>query len=355
MKTPESTPFVLLDVNPLNHRLSGVGKVVQMMQEDLLQDDRIRFQSWFTSTTDCVVPVHDAYQVSLHRRWAYWWLPMVPDQIAITHFTNAMVPFLMPETRLGIKVLTLHDLALVHPDHNWIPEKKSVRWKIERALKQADHFVCVSETTRQDFLDLHPEKEDQSTVISPHPGSDFRRFAESMEIHKNIRLQEKPYFLIVGNQNERKNPLLAIEAWLSLPESYQNEVDLILIGDAGNQSDAIRKTVKSEKIKILGYRSDEETWRWMSGALALLAPARYEGFGLQVQESLWMGTPVLASNIPVFMEQFSGYAELVEQKKEDWVEALKKRIENGRSEEKKLRREINGNAYGDLYLRLLNR
>lgn len=329
--------------------------MVQMMQEDLLQDDRIRFQSWFTSHSECVVPVPEGYRIPFHRRWAYWWLPQVPDRISITHFTNAMVPFIMPETRLGIKVLTLHDLALVHPDYNWIPEKKSVRWKIESALKRADHFVCVSETTRKDFLDLHPGKEDQVSVISPHPGADFRRFAETHEKQKTFKFQEKPYFLIVGNQNERKNPLLAIEAYLSLPDSCQQEVDLVLIGDEGNQSEKIKSTAKSGRIKILGYRSDEETWNWMLHAHALLAPARYEGFGLQVQESLWLGTPVLASDISVFREQFSGYADLLEQKKEVWVEALRKKSENGKSEERKLRREINRNEYGDLYLRLLNR
>lgn len=329
--------------------------MVQAMQEDLLQDERIRVQPWFTSTTECVVPVPEPFQVSLHRRWAYWLLPDVPSGVSITHFTNAMIPFLMPESRMGIKVLTLHDLALIHPDHEWIPEKKSVRWKIERALQRADHFVCVSETTRQDFLDLYPDRTGDVTVIHPHPGFTFRQFAETIEMRNQSGHQGKPYFLVVGNQNERKNPLLAIEAFLILPESYRKEVDLILIGEAGNQTDSIRKAVKSEQLKSLGYRSDEETWTWMAGALALLAPARYEGFGLQVQESLWLGTPVLASDIPVFREQFSGYAELLEQNKEVWAESMKKRIESGKREEKKLRREFNGKEYGDLYLRLLNR
>ncbi len=353
VKSQNEIPRILLDVNSLNHRLSGVGKVTAMVLEDLLTDSRLQVVPWVTSVTDNVVPVPDLFRIPFHRRWAYWLLPDLPGRISISHFTNAMIPLILPEQRAGLKVITVHDLALLLPAYRMVREKASVRKKIERAIRRAGHFVCVSRTTESDLLNLLPGAEGRTTVIYPHPGADFLGFSEKAGFFQPP--QEKPYFLLIGNQNERKNALLAVEAWCSLPEPVRKQADLVLIGDAGNQTDAIREAMKGLPVKLLGYLPDEACWNWMAGARAVLAPAVYEGYGLQVQEALWLGTPVIASDIPVFRELFDPQAKLVPLEKEAWREALKQQIEGREIREAVRRPEIRRAEYGDLYLRLLNR
>ena len=48
--------------------------------------------------------------------------------------------------------------------------------------------------------------------------------------------------------------------------------------------------------------SDEELAQWLSHAQALLFPSFIEGYGLPLLESFSLGTPVIASNLPVFQE-----------------------------------------------------
>lgn len=43
----------------------------------------------------------------------------------------------------------------------------------------------------------------------------------------------------------------------------------------------------------------------MRGASMLIQPSLYEGFGIPPLESLFLGTPVVLSNIPVFKELYA--------------------------------------------------
>ena len=60
----------------------------------------------------------------------------------------------------------------------------------------------------------------------------------------------------------------------------------------------------AQNVKFLGYISDEEMKWYMQHAKALLFPSFYEGFGIPPLEALALGTPVIASDIPVLHETF---------------------------------------------------
>lgn len=62
----------------------------------------------------------------------------------------------------------------------------------------------------------------------------------------------------------------------------------------------------AQNVKFLGYISDEEMKWYMQHAKALLLPSFYEGFGIPPLEALALGTPVIASDIPVLHEIFGG-------------------------------------------------
>jgi glycosyltransferase involved in cell wall biosynthesis len=56
------------------------------------------------------------------------------------------------------------------------------------------------------------------------------------------------------------------------------------------------------KVIELNHCDDDELARWLGGARALLMPSFAEGFGLPIIEALRLGTPVIASDLPIFRE-----------------------------------------------------
>lgn len=115
----------------------------------------------------------------------------------------------------------------------------------------------------------------------------------------------RPYALMVGTIEARKNHLLAFRAWERLvdergPESIP---DLVCIGRLGWNSseflDAMHTTQGlGGKVNLLtASTSDADLVRFYSHAEFTLYPSRYEGWGLPVSESLGFGiVPVVADN-----------------------------------------------------------
>jgi glycosyltransferase involved in cell wall biosynthesis len=117
----------------------------------------------------------------------------------------------------------------------------------------------------------------------------------------------QPYFVIVGTIEPRKNHLLLLNLWRDIACGAASSPKLIAIGARGWENEqvcdmfercaAIRPHVmKVERLypAALG--------QLLADAQALLMPSFDEGYGLPVVEALTLGTPVIASDIPVFRE-----------------------------------------------------
>jgi glycosyltransferase involved in cell wall biosynthesis len=118
----------------------------------------------------------------------------------------------------------------------------------------------------------------------------------------------KPYFLTVGTIEGRKNHLLLLEMWERLVDSMgSNAPGLVIIGRRGWQAEQTFRKLDDlgpleGHVTEIANCGDEELASWIAGARALLMPSFVEGFGLPVMEALQLGTPVIASNLPVYRE-----------------------------------------------------
>jgi len=118
----------------------------------------------------------------------------------------------------------------------------------------------------------------------------------------------RPYFICVGTIEPRKNLVFLLSIWRRLAATLGDDTPwLILAGKRGWENEEIIDHLdRSPPIRRFVHEvndlTDEQLARLISGANALLAPSRAEGFDLPVAEAGALGTPVIGSDIPVHRE-----------------------------------------------------
>ena len=119
---------------------------------------------------------------------------------------------------------------------------------------------------------------------------------------------ERPYFVVLGTIEPRKNHLLLLHVWRQLvAEMGEAAPRLVVIGQRGWECEQVvdlldRCTALREHVIELPRCDDQELATWLAHAQALLFPSFIEGFGMPLVEALTLRVPVIASDLPVFRE-----------------------------------------------------
>ncbi len=66
----------------------------------------------------------------------------------------------------------------------------------------------------------------------------------------------------------------------------------------------IKKHKLSKHISLLGFLADEEAYSLIKGSTVFVFPSHEEGFGMAVAETIALGVPIVAYDLPVFHETF---------------------------------------------------
>ncbi|WP_445636140.1 FkbM family methyltransferase [Nostoc sp. DSM 114161] len=161
------------------------------------------------------------------------------------------------------------------------------------AIKYASAFIAVSKNTARDLVTYFPKISLQSIKIAEN-GVDRTTFsvANQEDIH-DFKIKygiTKPYFLLVRLGNVYKNSILFFKAFSQLKSSYG--FDIVVTGSDGVLSPEFRAYTSGSIVHMLDL-SDEELAIAYSGAVALVYPSKYEGFGLPIVEAMACGCPVI--------------------------------------------------------------
>jgi hypothetical protein len=93
-------------------------------------------------------------------------------------------------------------------------------------------------------------------------------------------------------QHGYKNAALAFRAWSLLPQEERQSLTLFCSGGKPELEAALREHVPVESVRIARL-NDDDLRRAYTGAVALVYPSLYEGFGLPVVEAMSCGCPVI--------------------------------------------------------------
>ena len=115
------------------------------------------------------------------------------------------------------------------------------------------------------------------------------------------------YFLMLSTLEPRKNQLLLVNLWRAAAERGDDYIPyLILVGKDGWCNENLKAVLNRgrflEKVIVLEGLVDDDLVCLIKNAKATLFPSFVEGWGLPVVESASVGTPVIASDIPVLRE-----------------------------------------------------
>ena len=198
-----------------------------------------------------------------------------------------------PRQRGGVRLAIVYDvIPLLFPE--WVsPRTRKAHLRSLKQIKdRADHIVAISEVTKRDLVEHLSISAERISVA--YPGVDAT-YSTALAKPPSV-VQERPYVVVVGTTNARKNLVRMLQAFAELAQT-DTDLDLVVVGSADADEGAIRAEVErhgiASRVHRLGYVSDAELAGIVAGARCLVFPSLYEGFGMPVLEAMACGCPVI--------------------------------------------------------------
>lgn len=238
------------------------------------------------------------------------------EQSEITQFFNYVIP---PGTK-GKAAVFIHDMVLMAcPETMRLKSRLWLKLTLKHSCQRAAAIMTGSEFSKREIIRYLKADPDKIHVIPD--GVDQKLFHPhytSVEIEqvKNTYGICGEYLLYVGTIEPRKNLLRMMKAFANLRTDgrISPSLKLILVGGNGWKNTDIYQTASAcqsgDSILFTGYLPEAAIPPLMCGAICLLFPSFYEGFGMPVIEAMACGTPVITSKNTA-MEEISGDAALL--------------------------------------------
>jgi glycosyltransferase involved in cell wall biosynthesis len=250
-------------------------------------------------------------------RQTYWPIqrcltPATPGSLpAVYHATEHLLPRLATPT-----VLTVHDLIFErYPEHHTWRNRTFLRVGMRLFTQAATAIIAVSEHTRRDLMALYDLPAAKIHVVYEGVDPAFAPASpdEIARVHARYS-PERPYLLMVGTLEPRKNHAAALRALARL-KAWGLPHRLVIAGGSGWLFAPIRQQVAAlgldDDVTFAGYVPAGDLSPLYAGAACVLAPSLYEGFGFPVLEAMACGAPVVGSDISSLPEVAGDAALLV--------------------------------------------
>jgi glycosyltransferase involved in cell wall biosynthesis len=210
----------------------------------------------------------------------------------------------------GRLVLFIHDaIPSDYPEYARAGGAQTHRRRLTNAASMACGIVVNSEDTAARLTDYVPAGMTVPPLLVAHIGLDPLPAPDL-----NLTLPDKPYFVVIGTIEPRKNHLLLLHIWRQFAqrqergqEQGQGVPNLVIVGRRGWENENIIDLLdRSEFLKghviEMPDLGDAQLSALVRGSRAVLMPSFAEGYGMPVAEALAAGIPVIASDLPVFRE-----------------------------------------------------
>lgn len=186
-------------------------------------------------------------------------------------------------------------VAHLHQNAPWFNLRlhpKTLLFKL--AFARIDKIIVVSDAIRKQIVNQNLNS-DNVEVLGNVVDSD--RVAMLANCERPLKDSERFYLVFLGRLSKEKDPL----AFVRIVRGVVNrgfDIDAVMVGDGIMRDEVVRYIYEcglENRIKLTGYL--ENPYPIIVDAFALVAPSKWEGFGLAAVEALCLGVPVVARSV----------------------------------------------------------
>ncbi|MEY2986397.1 MAG: hypothetical protein RJB24_626 [Candidatus Parcubacteria bacterium] len=197
-------------------------------------------------------------------------------------------------------IMTIHDVIY------WKFPEYIPNWKVRLYVKLLEE--SITRVSQVITISKFSAKEIEAVFGIPFKDIPIIYNASPKLVAPNITpIVKGKYIFYEGGLDIRKNIPKLIEAFSLVVTKYKN-VNLYIAGNYFKSHlildipALIGQYNLQDRVKLIGYISDEDMIRYIKYAEALVYPSLYEGFGIPILEGFGLGTPVITSNIGAMKE-----------------------------------------------------
>jgi glycosyltransferase involved in cell wall biosynthesis len=309
---------VAIDVSPYYYSRRGVARYIQCLTSELRALNQPEFElieiGYRIRNFGYSQPFRAIKTAGRELLWGPYIVPLRVQQLKADLLHTPSDGCVQSSRRIP-KIATLHDLEQFYMPERfrwWTRKRFSARLEF---YKSAQRIICVSKSTADDAVRFLNYPANRIDVI--HLGS---RFSENSieECPEIPHLSD--YFLFVSALEPGKNLQLLNRAYRLAEQKGITLPPLLIAGERVKDVPSEGEPPKSWR--YLGRITDASLVWLYRRALALLAPTKYEGFGLPVLEAMTLGTAVICSPISSLPEVGGDVPFYAEQTPESYLEQM---------------------------------
>ncbi len=215
------------------------------------------------------------------------------EKFDIVHSLGYTCPFFLKSKN----IVTIHDL-------NWHYQKKDftffnwIIWKflVTYSAKFSDEIITDSIASSEAISSVLKINQEKITVV--YPGvTTYKSNKHTFNFQKNKI--KKPYIFSVSSLVPHKNIKKLLESFKIISENNKN-IQLVIAGLGGKDKSEIDAYIANEignnKVKILGWVTNDQLAELYENAHIFLFVSLYEGFGFPILEAFAHKVPVVSSS-----------------------------------------------------------
>lgn len=217
----------------------------------------------------------------------------------------------MPDHR---KIVMIHDtIPLDHPEYQTDAARAKFIERLTTVINFANHIVVPSEDVAENVQKRMVGTGHRVPVLVSPLGIDVGGLPQRIE------KSPKPYFVVLGTIEPRKNHKLLLDIWERMHRRMDESriPELRIIGARGWKNNEVferldNSPMMNRTVFELGPLPDEDMKAHLAGAAGLLFPSHAEGFGLPPFEAVSLGVPVISAplrSIEVYLGDTVVYAD----------------------------------------------